>query len=63
MFSRSKKKPGKKVAVKSATISIIEPEQKKEETPAIDLSKAKITVLEPENSGLKILVDEREEDE
>ena len=62
MFSRSKKKVGKKIVAKKATISVLEPEQKKEEIP-IDLSKAKITIIEPDDYGLKILVDEGEEDE
>ena len=61
MFSRSSKSR-KKMVVKPATIKIIKPEQS-EEKEALDLSKAKISIIKPE-SGLKIMVEENEgEDE
>ena len=61
MFSRSSKSR-KKMVAKPATIKIIKPEQS-EEKEALDLSKAKISIIKPE-SGLKIMVEENEgEDE
>lgn len=61
MFSRSSK-TRKKMVAKPATIKIIKPEQS-EEKEALDLSKAKISIIKPE-SGLKIMVEENEgEDE
>lgn len=61
MFSRSSKSR-KKMVAKPATIKIIKPEQS-EEKEALDLSKAKISIIKPE-SGLKIMVEEKEgEDE
>ena len=61
MFTRSKKSR-KKMVAKPATIKIIKPEQS-EEKEALDLSKAKISIIKPE-SGLKIMVEENEgEDE
>ena len=59
MFSRSSRKGGRKVVSKPATVEIIKPEQSK---PAIDLSKAKITIEKP-NKGLKVLVEEKEDKE
>ena len=65
MFSRSKKKSStpKKTVTKLATATIIKPEEKKATiiTPAIDLSKAQITIIEPD-TGLRIQVEEEEED-
>ena len=61
MFSRSSKSR-KRMVAKPATIKIIKPEQS-EEKEALDLSKAKISIIKPE-SGLKIMVEEKEgEDE
>lgn len=61
MFTRSKKSR-KKMVAKPATIKIIKPEQS-EKKEALDLSKAKISIIKPE-SGLKIMVEENEgEDE
>ena len=61
MFSRSSKSR-KKMVAKPATIKIIKPEQS-EEKEALDLSKAKISIIKPE-SGLKIMVEENKgEDE
>ena len=61
MFSRSSK-TRKKMVAKPATIKIIKPEQS-EEKEALDLSKAKISIIKPE-SGLKIMVEKNEgEDE
>lgn len=62
MFSRSRKVTTKKVVSKPATVSIIKPDEKKVE-PALDLSKAKITIIKPE-SGLRVMVEEelKEED-
>lgn len=61
MFSRSSK-TRKKMVAKPATIKIIKPEQS-EKKEALDLSKAKISIIKPE-SGLKIMVEEKEgEDE
>ncbi len=61
MFSRSSK-TRKKMVAKPATIKIIKPEQS-EKKEALDLSKAKISIIKPE-SGLKIMVEENEgEDE
>lgn len=61
MFSRSSKSR-KKMVAKPATIKIIKPEQS-EKKEALDLSKAKISIIKPE-SGLKIMVEENEgEDE
>ena len=62
MFSRSKKHATRKVVSKPATISIIKSDEKKVE-PALDLSKAKITIIKPE-SGLRVMVEEelKEED-
>lgn len=62
MFSRSKKRAATRVVSKPATISIIKPDEKKVE-PALDLSKAKITIIKPE-SGLRVMVEEelKEED-
>ncbi len=61
MFTRSKK-TRKKMVVKPATIKIIKPEQS-EKKEALDLSKAKISIIGPE-SGLKIMVEKSEgEDE
>lgn len=62
MFTRSKKTK-KKMVAKPATIKIIKPEQSEEKKEALDLSKAKISIIKPE-SGLKIMVEENEgEDE
>ena len=61
MFTRSKKSR-KKIVAKPATIKIIKPEQS-EKKEALDLSKAKISIIKPE-SGLKIMVEENKgEDE
>lgn len=61
MFSRSSKTK-KRMVAKSATVKIIKPEQS-EKKEALDLSKAKISIIEPE-SGLKIMVEKNEgEDE
>ena len=62
MFSRSRKATTKKVVLKPAAISVIKPDEKKVE-PALDLSKAKITIIKPE-SGLRVMVEEeiKEED-
>ena len=61
MFTRSKKSR-KKMVAKPATIKIIKPEQS-EKKEALDLSKAKISIIKPE-SGLKIMVEEKKgEDE
>ena len=61
MFSRSSK-TRKKMVAKPATIKSIKPEQS-EKKEALDLSKAKISIIKPE-SGLKIMVEEKEgEDE
>lgn len=62
MFSRSKKHTAKRAVSKPATISVIKPDEKKVE-PALDLSKAKITIIKPE-SGLRVMVKEeiKEED-
>lgn len=61
MFTRSKKSR-KKMVAKPATIKIIKPEQS-EKKEALDLSKAKISIIKPE-SGLKIMVEENKgEDE
>lgn len=65
MFSRSSKRNRKKSVAKTvapATIKIIEPEQTSVEKPAIDLSKAKVTVTGPEG-GLMIKVNNEGEDE
>ena len=60
MFSRSKKR---RMVAKPATIKIVKPEQSENKEPALDLSKAKITIIKPE-AGLKIMVEENEgEDE
>jgi len=60
MFSRSSKR--RKVA-KPATVTIVKPEQKVSIVkPALDLSKAKITIIKPE-PGLKIMVEEEIEGE
>lgn len=60
MFSRSKRR---RVVSKPATIKIIKPEQSENKKPALDLSKAKITIIKPE-AGLRIMVEENEgEDE
>ncbi len=58
MFSRSSRT--KKVA-KSATVTVVKPEQKKVSVvkPALDLSKAEITIIKPKK-GLTIMVDEEE---
>lgn len=56
MFSRSKKR---KVVSKPATITIVKPEQSENKEPALDLSKAKITIIKPEN-GFKVMVEEEE---
>lgn len=62
MFTRSKKVSRKMVA-KPATIKIVKPEQSEKKKEALDLSKAKITIIKPE-AGLKIMVEENEgEDE
>lgn len=61
MFSRSSKTK-KRVVSKPATVKIIKPEQS-ENKEALDLTKAKITIIKPE-SGLRIMVEENEgEDE
>ena len=60
MFTRSKKTK-KKMVAKPATIKIIKPEQG-EKKEALDLSKAKISIIKPE-SGLKIMVEDKGEDE
>lgn len=61
MFSRSSKR--RRVVSKPATIKIIKPEQSENKEPALDLSKAKITIIKPE-TGLRIMVEENEgEDE
>lgn len=50
------------MVAKPATIKIIKPEQS-EKKEALDLSKAKISIIKPE-SGLKIMVEEKKgEDE
>lgn len=54
MFSRSSKT---RKVVKPATIKVIKPEQ--EEKPALDLTKAKITIIKPD-AGLKVMVEENE---
>ena len=60
MFSRSKRR---RVVSKPATLKIIKPEQSQNKGPALDLSKAKITIIKPE-TGLRIMVEENEgEDE
>ena len=60
MFSRSKKR---RMVAKPATIKIVKPEQSENKEPALDLSKAKITIIKPE-AGFKIMVEENEgEDE
>lgn len=61
MFSRSSRK--KRVVSKPATITIIKPEQTQIKKPALDLSKAKISIIKPD-TGLRIMVEEDEgEDE
>lgn len=60
MFSRSSKR--RKVVSKKATIKVIKPEQSENKEPALDLSKAKITIIKPE-AGLKIMVEEEKEGE
>ena len=60
MFTRSKKTK-KKMVAKPAAIKIIKPEQGEKEK-ALDLSKAKISIIKPE-SGLKIMVEDKGEDE
>ena len=51
------------MVAKPATIKIIKPEQSERKEEALDLSKAKITIIKPE-AGLKIMVEENEgEDE
>lgn len=61
MFSRSSKTK-KRVVSKPATVKIIKPEQS-ENKEALDLTKAKITIIKPE-SGLRIMVEKNEgEDE
>ena len=63
MFSRSKKS-GKKLVVKPAAVRIMEPE--KNSVKPLDLSKAKITIVEPEgkfNIAVKDKEVEEEEDE
>ncbi len=62
MFSRSTK-TRKRMVAKPATIKIIKPGQSEKKEEALDLSKAKISIIKPE-SGLKIMVEEKEgEDE
>lgn len=58
MFSHSGKR--KRVA-KPATVTIIKPDEKKVSVvkPALDLTKAKITIIKPE-PGLKVMVEENE---
>lgn len=59
MIIRSKKKR----VLKPATITIVKPEESEVKKPALDLTKAKITIIKPE-SGLKVMVEEDEgEDE
>jgi len=58
MFTRSSKK--KRMVSKPATIKIVKPEQSA--APALDLTKAKITIIKPE-TGLRIMVEEDGEDE
>ena len=63
MLSRSSK-TRKKVA-KPAAVTVIKPEQKKVsvvEPAALDLSKAKITIIKPD-AGLKVMVEEENEGE
>ena len=61
MFTRSRRTK-KRVVSKPATVKIIKPEQS-ENKEALDLTKAKITIIKPE-SGLRIMVEENEgEDE
>ena len=61
MFTRSRKTK-KRVVSKPATVKIIKPEQS-ENKEALDLTKAKITIIKPE-SGLRIMVEKNEgEDE
>ena len=61
MFTRSSKK--RRMVAKQATIKVIKPGQSEQKQPALDLSKAKISIIKPE-TGLKIMVEEKEgEDE
>lgn len=61
MFSRSSRT--KRVA-KPATVTVVKPEEKKISVvkPALDMSKAKITIIKPKK-GLTIMVDEEIEGE
>ena len=62
MFSRSSRNRKKVAVVKNATVTVLKPEQKKEE-PALDLRKMKKTVRKPkQEKKVKIIVKEKGED-